>query len=85
MEKGHSNLYKNEPVCICKEDWWVGLGQGEGCLCEGRGNCLKCLKMDGKKEGKENTDFKNGGQAGSRRGCLKRVGPEPTYKLCPCV
>lgn len=27
MEKGHSNLYKNEPVCICKEDWWVGLGQ----------------------------------------------------------
>lgn len=51
MEKGYLNLYKNEPVCICKEDWWVGLGHGEGCLCEGRGNCLKCLKMGGKKRG----------------------------------
>ena len=38
-----------------------------------------------KKEGKENTDFKNGGQAGSKEGCLKKVGPEPMYILCPCV
>ena len=72
-------------MCMCKEDWWVGLGQGGTCV-RIEATVWKCIKMGGeKKEGKENTDFKNGGQAGSREGCLKKVGPEPTYILCPCV
>ena len=30
MKKSHSRLSKNEPVCMCKEGWCVGLGQEEG-------------------------------------------------------
>ena len=54
-------------------------------LREGRGNCLKYLKSGwNRKEGRGNKDFKKGGQAGSRGGCLiKRglEGLEPPYKL----
>ena len=25
--KSHSKLSKNEPVCMCKEGWCIGLGQ----------------------------------------------------------
>ena len=44
MRKSHSMLSKNEPVCMCKEGWRVGLGQEGGSLREGGGNCLKYLK-----------------------------------------
>ena len=84
MEKGHSNLYKNEPVCICKEDWWVGLGHGESCLCEGRGNCLKCLKMGGKKKrGRKTQILKMEGKLGQGGDALKRwvQNPRTNYAL----
>ena len=49
---------------------------------EGGGNCLKYLKRGwNRKEGRGNKDFKKGGQAGSRGGCLKKGGLEPPYKL----
>ena len=31
MKKSNSKLSKNEPVCMCKESWSVGLGQEDGC------------------------------------------------------
>ena len=44
-------------------------------MLEGRGNCLKYLKMGwSRKEGRGNKDFKKGRQAGSRGGCLKKRG-----------
>ena len=54
----------------------VGLEQ-EG-LREGGGNSLKYLKRGwNRKEGMENKDFKKGGQARSRGGCIKRGGWSP--------
>ena len=51
-------------------------------LCEGGGNCLKYLKRGwNRKEGRENKDFKKGGQAGSRGGCLRMGGLKPPYEL----
>ena len=51
-------------------------------LHEGGGNCLKYLKREwNRKEGRGNKDFKRGGQAGSRGGCLKKGGLEPPYEL----
>ena len=48
---------------------------GGGCVMVGGGNCLKHLQRGWKgKEGRENKDFKKGGQAGSRGGCQKKVG-----------
>ena len=44
MKKSCSKLSKNEPVSTFKEIWCVGLGQEEGPLCEGGGNCLKYFK-----------------------------------------
>ena len=44
MKKSHSKLSKNEPVCMCKEGWCVGLGQEWGPLHKGSLNCLKYLK-----------------------------------------
>ena len=42
---------------------------------EGGGNCLKYLKrVWNRKEGRGDKNFKKGGQAGSRGGCLKRGG-----------
>ena len=42
---------------------------------EGRGNCLKYFKREWNRiEGRGNKDFKKEGQAGSRRGCLKKRG-----------
>ena len=42
---------------------------------EGGGNCLKYLKRGwNRKEWRGNKDFKKGGQAGSRGGCLKKGG-----------
>ena len=59
----------------------VGLEQ-EG-LCEGGGNSLKYLKRGwNRKEGMKNKDFKKGGQARSRGGCIKRGGLESPYELC---
>ena len=44
-------------------------------LHEGGGNSLKYLKRGwNRKEGRGNKDFKKGGQAGSRGGCLKKGG-----------
>ena len=38
-------------------------------------NCLKYLKRGwNRKEGRGNKDFKKGGQAGTRGGCLKKGG-----------
>ena len=55
---------------MCKEGWCVELGQ-EGVSCESE-NCLKYPKREWKgKEGRGNKDFKKGGQACSRGGCLK--------------
>ena len=44
MKKVVLKLSKNEPVSTFKEIWCVGLGQEEGPLCEGGGNCLKYFK-----------------------------------------
>ena len=44
MKKSHSKLSKNEPACMCKEGWYVGLGQEGDSLHEGGVNCLKYLK-----------------------------------------
>ena len=65
MKKSHSELSKNEPVCMCKEGWYVGLGQEGVFLREGGGNCMKYLKKRwGKKEeGKQNFHKKGGGGA----------------------
>ena len=42
---------------------------------EGGGNCLKYLKREwNRKKGNEQKDFKKGGQAGLRSGCLKKDG-----------
>ena len=53
---------------------------------EGRGNCLKYFKREWNRiEGRGNKDFKKEGQAGSRRGCLKKKGgwnPITNYGLC---
>ena len=35
IKKSHSKLSKNDPVCMCKESWCVGLGQEGGSLREG--------------------------------------------------
>ena len=52
-------------------------------MCEGWRNCLKYLQRGwNRKEGRENKDFKKGGQAGSKGGCLKKGGLEPSYELC---
>ena len=50
----HSNLSKNEAVCMCKEGWCVGLGR------EGGGNCMKYLKRRwNRTEARGNKNFKN--------------------------
>ena len=52
------------------------------------GNYLKYLNSGcNRKEQRRNKDFKIGGQAGSRGGCLKRGGGwlEPPCKLCICI
>ena len=42
---------------------------------EGGGNCVKYLKRGwNRKEKRGNKKFEKGGQAGSRRGCLKKGG-----------
>ena len=52
MKKSHSKLLKNEPVCMCKVGWCVGLGQEGDCLREGGENFLKYFKMGwNRKEG----------------------------------
>ena len=44
-------------------------------LCEGGGNCLKCLKRGwNRKEERGNKDFKKGGQLGQGVGTLKKRG-----------
>ena len=51
----------------------VGLGQ-EG-FTWGWGNCLKYLKREwNRTEGRVHKNFKKGGQAGSRGGCIKKGG-----------
>ena len=53
-----------------------------GCVRVG-GTKIKYLKRGwNRKEGRGNKDFRNGGQLGSRVGCLKKGGLEPPYKLC---
>ena len=42
-EKSCSKCTKNEPVCICKISWCVGLRQQRSCLDKGGGNCMKYL------------------------------------------
>ena len=50
---------------------------------EGEGSCVNFLKRGwNKKVGRGNKDFKKGGKAGSRGGCLKKGGLEPPYELC---
>ena len=57
---------------MCKEGWYVGLGQEGGCLHESGENCLKCLiRGRNKKEGRGNKGFKRGGKLGQGVGALK--------------
>ena len=44
LKENHSKFSKNQPVCMCKEGWCVGLWQEGGSLGEGGRNCLKYLK-----------------------------------------
>ena len=45
---------------------------------EGGGNCLKYLEREwNRKDGRGHKDFKKGGKAGSRGGCLKKMGWNP--------
>ena len=54
---------------MCKEGWWVGLGQEKG-VEQGRGGETKILKKR---------------KAESKGGCLKKGGGlEPPYELCVC-
>ena len=54
------------------ENWCVKLGQEDGCLSEGRGNCLKYLKWRWNiKQRRGNKNLKKGGGQ-SRLGVLKR-------------
>ena len=51
-------------------------------LCEGEGNSLKYFKRGrNRKQGRGNTDFKKGKQAGSRGGCLKMWGAGTPIKI----
>ena len=69
MKKINSKLSRNEPVCMCKEDWCVGLGQEGGFLHESEGNCLKYLKRGwNRKKWCGNKNFKKGRQAGLKGG-----------------
>ena len=69
--KNHTSLSKNKSVCMCKESWFVGLGQERGSLHEGGENCMKYLKRWWKrKEGSGNKKFKKESQAGLSGGCL---------------
>ena len=54
---------------------------------EGGGNCLKYLKRGwNRTEGRGHKDFKKGGQAGSRGGCLKKeVGWNPLMNYVSIV
>ena len=62
MKKSHSKLLKNEPVCMCKVGWCVGLGQEGDCLREGGENFLKYFKMGwNRKEGGRSKIFKKAG------------------------
>ena len=57
---------------------------GGCCLREGEGNSLKYHKRGGnRKEWRANKTFKRreGGQAGSRGGSLKKEGLEPPFEL----
>ena len=53
---------------MSKEGWCVRLGQEEGSLRESG------EKLGGIEEGSGNKNFKRGGQAGLRGGCLKKRG-----------
>ena len=47
MKNSHSEFSKNEPVCMCKEGWYVGSGQEGVSLREVGGivwNTLKGVK-----------------------------------------
>ena len=56
---------------MCKESWFVGLGQERGSLREGGENCMKYLKRWWKrKEESGNKKFKKESQAGLSGGCL---------------
>ena len=62
-------MFKNEPVCMYKESWRVGLGQERSCLREGRRNCLKYLKKSGiEKRGGETKIKKRGVKLGEGLG-----------------
>ena len=71
-------------MCINEEGWCVGLRQ-EGVVCvRVRGNSLKYHKRGwNRKEWRANKTFKRreGGQAGSRGGSLKKEGLEPPFEL----
>ena len=78
MKESHSKFSKNESVCMCKEDWYVRLGQEGDCLREDGGTVLNALKRGGiEKRGGETKNYKKGQQARSRSGCLKKGGWNP--------
>ena len=82
MKKSHSNLTKNERVCMCDEGWCVGSGQERGCLREGWVNFLKYLKRGwNRKEGRGNKIKKGGDNFCQGVGALKRRRLEPPYEL----
>ena len=68
--KKNSKWFKNEPVCMCKKCWFVGLGQEGGCCWEGE------------RRGQETKLLKSVGQAGSGGGCLKK-GVESSIQTMP--
>ena len=82
MNKSHSKLSKNEPVCICEESWCLGLGQEGGCLREGRGNCLKYLKRWwNRKKGRGNKISKRWDKLGQGVGALKMGARTPLWTM----
>ena len=69
MKKIHSKLSKNELVCMCKEGWYVRLGQRVACLSEG-GDCLKYLEKEWNRREEGKQKF-GGGKLGHVVGALK--------------
>ena len=80
MKKSHSKLYKNKPLCMCKEVRCVRLGKERDCLCEDGGTVWNTLKEGGiEKRGRETKILKRrgGGKLGQEVGPVKRNSWKP--------
>ena len=86
MKKSRSKLYKNKPLCMCKEVRCVRLGKERDCLCEDGGTVCNTLKEGGiEKRGRETKILKRrrwgggggGGKLGQEVGPVKRKSWKP--------